>query len=72
MEERLQVGTDKWRKELFEGCCEDMEEDKIQSEQNWKTTLPDKWVPGQNSVGEMEVESGVEQDGDYDGSRSVP
>ena len=34
MEERLQLGANKWRKGLFEGRCEDMEEAQMQSEQN--------------------------------------
>ena len=31
-----------WRKGLFERRCEDMEEDQMQSEQNWKSAAPDK------------------------------
>jgi hypothetical protein len=43
MEERLQFGANKWRKGLFERCCEDMKEDQMQSQQNWKSASPDKW-----------------------------
>ena len=43
MEERLQLGANEGRKGLFEGRCEDMEEDQMQSEQNWKSAAPAKW-----------------------------
>lgn len=43
MEERMQFGANKWRKGLSGGRCEDMEEDQIQAEQNWRPAAPDKW-----------------------------
>jgi hypothetical protein len=43
MEERLQFGLNKWWKGLFDRYCEDMEEDQIQSEQNWRSVTSDKW-----------------------------
>ena len=43
LEERLQHGANKWRKGLFEGHGDGMEEDHSQFEQNWSTTVPDKW-----------------------------
>ena len=33
----------KWRKGLFEGCGEDMEEDQLQADQNWRPNAPGKW-----------------------------
>ena len=40
-----QVGANKWRRGLFEGHGEGMEEDHHhpQSEYNWRATAPDKW-----------------------------
>ena len=43
LEERLQYGANKWRRGLFEGHGEGMEEDHPQSEYNWRATAPDKW-----------------------------
>jgi hypothetical protein len=43
MEERLQFEVNKWWKGLFKRYCEDMEEDQIQSEQNWRSVASDKW-----------------------------
>ena len=43
LEERLQYGANKWRRRLFEGHGEGMEEDHPQSEYNWRATAPDKW-----------------------------
>ena len=43
LEERLQYGANKWRRGLFEGYGEGMEEDHPQSEYNWRVTAPDKW-----------------------------
>ena len=43
MEERLQFGANKWRKGLFEGRGEDMEQDQLQADQNWRPNAPDKW-----------------------------
>ena len=37
LEEQLQHGTNKWKKGLFEGRGEGMEEDHTQSEQSWRT-----------------------------------
>ena len=42
LEERLQLGANKWRKGLFERRGEDMGEDRIQLEQSWRATAPDK------------------------------
>jgi hypothetical protein len=43
LEERLQHGTNKWRRGLFEGYGEGMEEDHPQFEYNWRVTASDKW-----------------------------
>jgi hypothetical protein len=43
MEERLQLGANKWRNGLFEKRSEEMKEDGMQPEQNWKSVSPDKW-----------------------------
>ena len=43
LEERLQYGTNKWRRGLFEGHGEGMEEDHPQFEHNWRATAPEKW-----------------------------
>jgi hypothetical protein len=42
LEERLHLGTNKWWKGLFEGLDEDMEEDHMQFEQNYRSTVSDK------------------------------
>ena len=44
MEERLQLGANKWQKGLFEKRYEDMEEDQMESEQNCNPVSPDKWA----------------------------
>jgi ribonuclease HI len=44
LEERLEYGANKWRRGLFEGHGEGMEEDHPQLEYNWRATAPDKWV----------------------------
>ena len=43
LEERLKYGANKWRRGLFEGYCEGMEEDHPQFEYNWRVATPDKW-----------------------------
>ena len=43
LEERLQNGTNKWRRGLFEGHGEGMEEDNPQFQHNWRSTVSDKW-----------------------------
>ncbi len=40
--DRMQFGANKCRKGLFEGHVEDREEDRIQLEQSWRATAPDK------------------------------
>jgi hypothetical protein len=43
MEERLQIGANKWRKGLFEKRYEEMGEDQMESEKNWTSASPEKW-----------------------------
>ena len=43
LEERLQHGANKWRRGLFEGHGEEMEEDHPQIEHNWRSTASDEW-----------------------------
>ena len=43
LEERLYHGANKWRKGLFEGHNEGMEEDHPQFEQSWRVTTTGKW-----------------------------
>ncbi len=43
MEPRLQFGANKWRKGLFEGRCEEMQEDQIQTKQTRIPAASDKW-----------------------------
>jgi len=43
LEERMQFGANKWRKGLFEGRDENMEEDQSQHDQNWRPDAPAKW-----------------------------
>ena len=42
LEERLHHGSNKWRRGLFEGHGEGMEEDHPQFEHNWRFTAPEK------------------------------
>jgi hypothetical protein len=39
----MQFGANKWRKGLFEGRDENMEEDQSQHDQNWRPDAPAKW-----------------------------
>jgi len=43
MEERLQTGANKWRKELFEERTVDMDGDEQMQDQNWRSEAPVKW-----------------------------
>jgi hypothetical protein len=43
MEPRLQFGANNWRKGLFEGRCEEMQEDQIRTKQTWIPAASDKW-----------------------------
>jgi hypothetical protein len=43
MEERLQIGTNKWRKGLFEERSVDTDGDQQMQNQNWRSDATDKW-----------------------------
>ena len=43
MEERLQTGTNKWRKGLFEERSEDTDGDQRMPDQNWRSDASVKW-----------------------------
>jgi ribonuclease HI len=43
MEERLQIGANKWRKGLFETRSRDMDGDQQMQNHNWRSDAPSKW-----------------------------
>ncbi len=43
MEERLQIGANKWRKGLFETRTRDMDGDQQMQNRNWRSDAPSKW-----------------------------
>ncbi len=43
MEERLQIGANKWRKGLFEERSKDTDGDQQIQDQNWRSDASDKW-----------------------------
>jgi hypothetical protein len=43
MEERLQIGANKWRKGLFEELSVDTDGDQQMQNHNWRSDAPVKW-----------------------------